>query len=297
MHMVRHTLLDRSPHSIKSPPCTCQESGLVLNSSANANEIREQTRKRTSTRIFSSTKRLPTVLPFHQSDVHLEQTPPLAYRISMTLIAPYLLRLCDAAQQSGVEFGLATRFGTQDSIFNVSAAKVIQSIVTFSPAGECVAIEFMQQFQKVSAVNSLGSLSFISQYSLADGKRVEPLLFGQSELNVHQWAQDVLKLLRPLSPRKISESLKPVLDLATEYLSHLLIAGGFVIMRVILLCFHLSFNMTVRNPGGKKTPQVTACPTPKIISDLGQIQRLIDKAVIKRDQPALKRLVRHRYSS
>ena len=50
--------------------------------------------------------------------------------------------------------------------------------------------------------------------------------------------------------------------------------------------------MIVRNPGGKKTPQVTACPTP-----LGQIQDLIDQAVIKRDQPALKRLVRHRHSS
>ena len=83
----------------------------------------------------------------------------------MTWIAPYLLELCDAAQQSGVEFGLATRLGSQDSIFKVSAAKVIQSIVTFSPAGECVAIEFMQQFQKVSIINNLGSVSFPGRLS------------------------------------------------------------------------------------------------------------------------------------
>ena len=157
----------------------------------------------------------------------------------MTLIAPYLLGLCGAAQQSGVEFGPATQLGAKNSTFNISAVKVIHSVVTFSPAGERVAMEFMQQFQKVSAMNRPGSVSLISEYLLADGVRVESVLSGQSEPDVGQWAEEVLDLLRPLTPRMISVALKPVLDLATEYLSHLLIAGGFVIMRIILICFHL----------------------------------------------------------
>jgi hypothetical protein len=55
------------------------------------------------------------------------------------------------------------------------------------------------------------------------------------------------------------------------------------------------FNITVRNPGAKKAPQESACPTPSILhtGTIGQIQELIDEAVMERKQSALKLLVRH----
>jgi hypothetical protein len=71
--------------------------------------------------------------------------------------APYILALCEAAQQPGVvSFGLATRIGSQNSKFDVDASKVIKSIVTFSPAAENVAVDFLNEFRKVSRLSNLG---------------------------------------------------------------------------------------------------------------------------------------------
>jgi hypothetical protein len=81
------------------------------------------------------------------------------------LAAPYLISLCDAAQNSDFSFGVASRLGTQSSTFNVDAAKLIHSIVTFSPASESVAIEFLHEFQKVWGIEYLGKVPLISKPS------------------------------------------------------------------------------------------------------------------------------------
>ena len=54
--------------------------------------------------------------------------------------------------------------------------------------------------------------------------------------------------------------------------------------------------LTVRNPGGKKTPQESAVLTPDVIQNLANITTLIESAVYNRNQAALKKLVRHRSS-
>jgi hypothetical protein len=85
----------------------------------------------------------------------------------MALKAPYLLALCDAAQASDMDFGLARRLGTQSSTFDVPATRVIHSLVTFSPASETVAVEFLVEFQKVSALSHLGTVVFHSLLTLS----------------------------------------------------------------------------------------------------------------------------------
>jgi hypothetical protein len=79
----------------------------------------------------------------------------------MPLTAPYLISLCDAAQNSDFSFGVTSRLTTQSSTFNLDAAKLIRSIVTFSPASESVAIEFLHEFQKVWGINHLGKFPLI----------------------------------------------------------------------------------------------------------------------------------------
>ncbi|KAI0001110.1 hypothetical protein BJV77DRAFT_958753 [Russula vinacea] len=87
--------------------------------------------------------------------------------------------------------------------------------------------------------------------------------------DANQWA-DVLMVVRDLGPQQLPMALKPVLVLVSEYLTRLLIA--------------------VRNPGGKKTPQVSACPTRDIVQTLPRITASINEAVINRSQTALKML-------
>ena len=67
---------------------------------------------------------------------------------------PYLLALCDAATQG--ELGVATRLGTQSSVFNLDAARLIHSIVTFSPSAESVAVEFLGELRKSRRLRQLG---------------------------------------------------------------------------------------------------------------------------------------------
>jgi hypothetical protein len=45
------------------------------------------------------------------------------------------------------------------------------------------------------------------------------------EAEANQWAQSVVTALDGLTEHQISIELKPVLDLTSEYLNHLLIAG------------------------------------------------------------------------
>jgi hypothetical protein len=43
--------------------------------------------------------------------------------------------------------------------------------------------------------------------------------------DVNQWAQDVLANIQGLDVDQLSQQLQPVIDLASQYLTHLLIAG------------------------------------------------------------------------
>jgi len=116
---------------------------------------------------------------------------------------------------------------------------------------------------------------------------VAPVVRLRSESEPQQWAAQILALLRNFDEDVLKTELQPVLDLATEYLNHLLIASMslhlFLNLRLILVAI-------ARNPGGKKTPQETAHPTPDI-TRLQTIQELLNEATIGRKQSALKTLV------
>ena len=60
---------------------------------------------------------------------------------------------------------------------------------------------------------------------LAERVPVASVLSGEAGTDVHQWAQDAIGALRGLDQEQLSTMLKPVLDLASRYLTHLLIAG------------------------------------------------------------------------
>ena len=75
-----------------------------------------------------------------------------------TMAAPYLLSLCDLAKTSEFSFGMVSRLHTQTSTFKVEASKLIHGIVTFSPASESMAIQFLHEFEKISYLKDLGIL-------------------------------------------------------------------------------------------------------------------------------------------
>jgi len=79
----------------------------------------------------------------------------------MSQIAPaeYLISLCTLAQESQESFGIAMRIGASNSKFNVEATKVIHSILTFSPAPDAVAVEFLNELEKVKDIAFLGQWS------------------------------------------------------------------------------------------------------------------------------------------
>ena len=72
--------------------------------------------------------------------------------------AQYLITLCTAAQQLGLDeaFGVAVRIGSSDSKVKAPTTKVIHSILTFSPAPDSVAVEFLNELSKVANMGSLG---------------------------------------------------------------------------------------------------------------------------------------------
>jgi len=136
--------------------------------------------------------------------------------------APYLLKLCELAQSSDIFLGLATRLGAQCSTFNLDAIRVIQSIVTFSPAQESVAIEFLFEFERVSHIKHEGNVLLMSEWSfLADGVLVAAVLSGSTTLDAAGWANAIIASLatvvNTLTVRQRDIMFKPVLNLASEY--------------------------------------------------------------------------------
>ena len=79
------------------------------------------------------------------------------YASSTMTPSQYLITLCTAVQQSDEPFGVAVRIGSSNSKFNaVATMKVIHSILTFSPAPDAVAVEFLHELSKVTGMASLG---------------------------------------------------------------------------------------------------------------------------------------------
>jgi hypothetical protein len=64
------------------------------------------------------------------------------------------------------------------------------------------------------------------------------VLSGAADADADKWAQAVLEAVHNLNEQQLSMELKPVLDLASEYLTHLLIVGLSYIMK---LTFHLLY--------------------------------------------------------
>ncbi len=103
------------------------------------------------------------------------------------------------------------------------------------------------------------------------------------ESEPQQWAQEILVFLHNREEDVLKTELQPVLDLATEYLNHLLIASMSLrpFFNLLLILVALA-----RNPGGKKTPQESAH-----LTRLQTIQELSSETTIGRKQSALKALV------
>ena len=77
------------------------------------------------------------------------------------VIAQYLIALCDAAQGKDESFGIAVRNGASHSKFKIETTKVIRSVLTFSPASESVAVEFINELAKVPGISHLGKFSLL----------------------------------------------------------------------------------------------------------------------------------------
>ena len=77
------------------------------------------------------------------------------------LVTPkeYVLALCTATQDSDESLGVAVRIDSSISKFNIQATKVIHGILTFSPAPDSMAIEFLNELAKVSGLRYLGEQS------------------------------------------------------------------------------------------------------------------------------------------
>jgi hypothetical protein len=147
----------------------------------------------------------------------------------MPLAAPYLISLCDAVANSDLSLGVVTtRLGVQSSTFKLDAATLIKSIVTFSPASESVAIEFLFELQKVSGFGDLSNVPLICGSPFSGLMTLLSLLQScVCDLNLSLssglkrfWRYSVI-----FDEDVLKTGLQPVLDLATEYLNHLLIAS------------------------------------------------------------------------
>jgi hypothetical protein len=100
---------------------------------------------------------------------------------------------------------------------------VIHSIVIFSPAPESVAEAFLIELEKVEGMSSLGRslILYDSQAGIVNLVRQRT-----SKFDCSTWAVKVIDYLRNhFSTRQRLKELEPVTTLATELLSHLLIAG------------------------------------------------------------------------
>ena len=175
----------------------------------------------------------------------------------MSGVAQYLIALCNAVQDSYQSSGIAVRIGASDSKLKVEASKNLHSILSFSPAPESVAVEFLNELAKVSGMSHL----------------VEPIVRRAFQFDPTTWATAVMTFLSNnfVTKEERAKKLQPVTNLATETFSRLIIA--------------------TRNPGGKKTPQESIHPTPDINHRLREIRYLLGEATTKCSQSALKELV------
>jgi hypothetical protein len=83
-------------------------------------------------------------------------------------VAQYLIALCAAAQEKGESFGIAVRIGASHSKLKIEATKVIHSILSFSPAPESVAVEFLNELAKVHGMSHLGECSLLIPIEFID---------------------------------------------------------------------------------------------------------------------------------
>jgi hypothetical protein len=58
--------------------------------------------------------------------------------------------------ESGIYFGLATRIGSSNPTFKIETTKVVHSILTFSPAPDTVAKDFLNDLEEVRGMSFLG---------------------------------------------------------------------------------------------------------------------------------------------
>jgi hypothetical protein len=73
------------------------------------------------------------------------------------LVSKGYVTLCTAVQESGESLSVVVRIGRSiSSNSNVEAIELIRGILTFSPAPDSMAIEFLNELAKVSGMEYLG---------------------------------------------------------------------------------------------------------------------------------------------
>jgi len=148
----------------------------------------------------------------------------------MSQIAPaeYLISLCTLAQDSQESFGIAMRIGASNSKFNLEATKVIHSILTFSPAPDAVAVEFLNELEKVKGIAFLGqwSLCVPAGFCWFWARTVVPVRSRVSQLDCSTWAANVIDFLcENFTKEQRLQEIEPLTHLAAKMLTHLLIAS------------------------------------------------------------------------
>ena len=123
-------------------------------------------------------------------------------------------------------------------------------------------------------------------------RTVKPVLLQASPVDCATWARQVMDFLSlEFTENQHSVELKPVSDLASHMLSYLFIASTSL---HLLIYLYLVLITIARNPGKKKNPQESAHPSPNI-NCLWKIRELLEEAITKRSQLALKYLVHNFY--
>ncbi|KAF8523340.1 hypothetical protein BU17DRAFT_86082 [Hysterangium stoloniferum] len=146
--------------------------------------------------------------------------------------------------------GIARRIGATTSTFDVPAHKLLQAVIEHSPSPETIAREFLVE---------LGKCEIVIVKEFVDA------LDSDCPYGPDSWAAIVHQELK-----HNAADLTFVTDLGSHYLSHLVIA--------------------FRNPGGKKTPEVTTHHTPNI-ARIEQFETSLQDATANRSQSALRDLV------
>ena len=139
-----------------------------------------------------------------------------------------MLALCSAVGEMNGSFGVAIRIGASSSMFNVESNKVIYALLTFSPAPDSMAREFLKALAKVSGIHYLGEWSFSFPQRSADPEcdQVSPVLDGHRQSDPATWAGEVINFISTkFQMEERMEQLEPISNLASEMLTHLIIAS------------------------------------------------------------------------